>query len=91
MARSDELDRLRRESESTLRELEDADDDEVSGVIAEAAAQAAARTAKQITIPDSDAPAKKKPGGATVAAALITLVSAIAGLLEVLRQAGWLK
>lgn len=86
-----ELEALRRESDQALRELAEADDsDEVSGVIAEAAAQAAARTVRQITIPDSDPPARKKHGPAAVAAALVTLGAAAAALLEALRQAGWI-
>jgi hypothetical protein len=89
--RQSERDRLREQCVQDLRSLREADDDETSDVIAEAAAQAAARTARQITLPDSDAPPKKKQPAHKVAAAVVTLGACAWAVLEALRQAGVLK
>jgi hypothetical protein len=90
--RQSERDRLREQCVQDLRSLREADDDETSDVIAEAAAQAAARTARQITLPDSDAPPRKKAQPAhKVAAAVVTLGACAWAVLEALRQAGVLK
>jgi hypothetical protein len=89
--RNDERDRLRSACERELDELREADEDETSEV-ADVAAETAARTARQLSKPDSDAPAaRKKHGPAAVFAALVALGAAATAALEALRQAGVLK
>lgn len=101
MARpNEERDRLRAACRSEIDELLDADDDETSNVaqaVAQAAAQAAAVTAHRITLPDSDAPPRKRwhethAGKGGLLVAVVTAVTAIvAGAVQGLRAAGILK
>ncbi len=89
--RNDERDRLRDQCERELDELRDAEEDETSAV--DVAAETAARTVRQLSKPDSDAPARqpwhRTPQGK--AGAIVALLSALGALLETLRQVGVLK
>jgi hypothetical protein len=97
--RHDERNRLREATREEIAELRDTDvDDEPSEVdvrVAHVAAKAAAHTARRMSQPDTDAPAPirapwhQKPAGK--AGAVLALLSALAALVEALRQAGLLK
>jgi hypothetical protein len=95
--RHDERDRLREATREEIAELRDTNvDDETSEVdvrLAHVAAKTAAHTVRHMSQPDSDAPARpawhQKP--ATKAGAVLALLSALAALVEALRQAGLLK
>lgn len=97
------FERMRREREKVLADLEDADWDETSEVVTQVAADAAARTAKQLsrpdielddTVPPDSALVDKKRGeriGRIVLAVLITVAAGAGLLIEALRRAGVLK
>lgn len=89
--RNDERDRLRHACAEELAELRDADEDETSAV--DVAAETAARTVRQLSKPDSDAPARQPWHRTPVGkgGAIVALLSALGALLEALRQAGILK
>jgi hypothetical protein len=98
MARSDDRRRDREDTERGLRDLENADWDETSEVVANAAAQAAAKTAARLSRPDEDAPesvADRPPWHRTRAAktgGIVTaIVTAIGSVLALLQQLGVLK
>jgi hypothetical protein len=59
-ARLEALGRERADALKDLEELEDADWDETSEVLARTAADAAARTAKRLSRPDSDPPSEEQ-------------------------------
>jgi hypothetical protein len=92
--RHDERNRLRDACTRELEELREADEDETSEVVLDMAAQAAARTARQLSKPDSDAPPRQPwhlTGHGRMGAALVALISIAAAIVEALRQAGLLK
>jgi hypothetical protein len=96
MARSDERHRLREDTERGLRDLEDADWDETSEVVASVAAKAAAKTAARLSRPDSDAPdsEQRKPWHRTPAAktgGILALLAALGAVLKALRDLGILE
>jgi hypothetical protein len=91
--RNDERDRLRTACQHELAELREADEEETSEVVADVAAKAAARTARHLSKPDSDAPERqpwhRTPAGKT--GAILALLSALGALIEALRQLGLIK
>lgn len=89
-----ERDRLREHCTRELRELREADDDETTTpeVVVDAAARAAARTARQLSRPDSDAPARAWHETNAGKGAIGAVIAAVAGIIvAALRQAGLLK
>jgi hypothetical protein len=85
--RNDERDRLRQACADELRELREADADETSEVVADVAARTAARTARQLSVHDTDPPEPKKPKPVALAAAIISLMGVLAAVAEAFRQA----
>lgn len=89
--RHDERDRLRQACTDELSDLREADDNETSDVMLDVAAKTAARTARHLSKPDSDAPPRawhQKP--ASKAGAILTLIGLLAAAIKALQDAGLL-
>jgi hypothetical protein len=91
--RNEERERLREACAEELRELREADDDETTDAVIDAAARTAARV-QQLSRPESDAPrAWHKNSTVRIVGAIIgaVLASAVAALFDALSKAGVIK